>query len=64
MGLCRERIHERVEVILPIDQCDEYKDAVRSCLYSESGRKLTHNGQYNETNIISRNSKSNNPHDI
>jgi len=40
MGLCRERIHERVEVILPIDQCDEYKDAVRSCLYSESGHTL------------------------
>ena len=40
MGLCRERIDERVEVILPIDQCDIFKDIIRSCLYSEGGGKL------------------------
>ena len=38
MGLCREKI-DRVEVILPIDQCDEHKDVIRSCMYSEGGRK-------------------------
>ena len=51
MGLCRERLDERVEVIMPENQCDEYKGVIRSCLNSESGRKLIHNGQYNERNI-------------
>ena len=41
MGLCREKVSERgIEVILPIDQCAQYPDTVRACLYSDTGGKL------------------------
>ena len=40
MGLCREKLPNRqIEVILPVNECAEYPDKIRSCLSSEGGGK-------------------------
>ena len=40
MGLCREKLPNRqIEVILPVSECAEYPDVVRTCLSSEGGGK-------------------------
>jgi len=42
MGLCREKLPNRqIEVILPVNECAEYPDLIRSCLSSEGGEDIS-----------------------
>ena len=39
MGLCREKTARDVQVILPIDRCEEYQERIRTCMKSETTGK-------------------------
>ena len=44
MGLCREKVESRsildrnIQMVLPVDQCAEHKDAISTCMVEE-GKK-------------------------
>ena len=36
MGLCREKVESRsIELLMPVDQCVEYQDVIRTCMVEE-----------------------------